>query len=602
MTRASGSRAPSEGAILRARASLSAALLACGAVALAGCDIVQGFQNAGDALFPPATTYLDAPGYQVLSGDYTQAYFLSGEEVYVAARSASGGNALFLMHYATPEPCSLPRVGRFYGFRPHSSGGLVLSYFEDYEEPSTLHFADGSCKTFELTLDDAFLPRAAGDDGRILVESAGDLVAVDPTRNERTTIATEITRILQPTPFGSLDFLAGGQVGIVTQKDSTIVQWFGHRVREAVTTSRALLFEDEDGVHEIAASAFGDTTVVTDRSIDSTGCHLAALPAPDPPGAYFPAEWVAYNAGCRDTSVVIRDTRERTSMVLANHTLDARFLKAAPAGDPTEMPAPSLTDPMFVFYLDNMDPETGVGDLHVLDPYGYEQFIGRTSEFRRALLARRGLDGTPGYDHGYALLDVENGVGRLALWERGGSTRTVAEKVANVDLAAPWPVFLSDFEAGTGRLVQLAKGELHELATGVPDSGGSLPNFSEYESGNALLFSDFDGSTGTLSFAAVLEGAHAGSDDFGEPLRTAALIARRVGWYKRSFLGSFPGFIYITDFDPARGTGRLEYRNTELGFTSTVNDGAASLYDTGTSVLYTVPYGERAGIWITRKK
>ncbi|HEY3497755.1 MAG TPA: hypothetical protein VGK73_23820, partial [Polyangiaceae bacterium] len=207
-------------------------------------------------------------------------------------------------------------------------------------------------------------------------------------------------------------------------------------------------------------------------------------------------------------------------------------------------------------------------------------------------------DGAPGYDHGFALLDVEGGLGRLVVWRLDGSTRTVAERVRDLDLAAPWPLFLSDFEGGTGTLVQLARGQPHALATRVPDYGGAWPNYSDYQSGDALLFSDFDGSSGTLSFAAPVPGV----DDFGQPLRAAAPVASGVGWFRRSFLGSFPGFIYITAYDPANATGRLEYQNTELGFTSTVNEGVSSLVDTGSSVLYTVPYGANAGIWLTRKK
>jgi hypothetical protein len=113
--------------------------------------------------------------------------------------------------------------------------------------------------------------------------------------------------------------------------------------------------------------------------------------------------------------------------------------------------------------------------------------------------------------------------------------------------------------------------------------------------------SDFDGARGTLSLA-VPSGGPEALDDFGFPLRRTELIARNVGRYRRSFLGDLPGFIYIRDFDPGTRTGRLEYRNTELGFTSLVAQGVADLNDTGLNVFYSVPFGERAGIWVTRKK
>ncbi|HEY3497751.1 MAG TPA: hypothetical protein VGK73_23800, partial [Polyangiaceae bacterium] len=457
---------------------------------------MQGFQNAGDALFPPVKTYLDAPGYRVAPGGYSQANFLSGDEVYVAARSAADRDALFLMHYASPEPCSLPRVGRFYAFGPPASKGLLLSYFEDSSEPGTLRFADGNCKTFELTIEGARLPYAAGDDGLLLVESGSDLLAVNPSEGEVTTVATGLTRILAPSSFGTLEFLTGDRLGIVTSTNSTQVQWFGRRVVEAVSTSQALFFEDADGVHEITATDLGEVVSISERRLDPDGCHLAALPAPDLPGAYYPAEWIAYNAGCTAESVIVRDTRRRVTMVLGGHALDARFLKVIPTGDaaPSEF-VPSLETPVFVFYLAGVDPESGRGELHVVSPSGEDHAIGFTSALDRALLARRTFEGAPGYDHGFALLDIEGGLGRLVVWRLDGSTRTVAERVRDLDLTAPWPLFLSDFEGGTGTLVQLARGEPHALATRVPDYGGAWPNYSDYQSGDALLFSDFDGSS-----------------------------------------------------------------------------------------------------------
>ena len=39
-----------------------------------GCDIVQGFQNAGDALFPPQKTYLETPGFRLATGGFRRGF------------------------------------------------------------------------------------------------------------------------------------------------------------------------------------------------------------------------------------------------------------------------------------------------------------------------------------------------------------------------------------------------------------------------------------------------------------------------------------------------------------------------------------------------
>ena len=85
------------------------------ALALAGCDIVQGFQDAGDALFPPVKTYLDAPGYRLVKGGYREMELVASSELFLVARSSKeGATGLFSMRYADPEPCEIPEVGRYW--------------------------------------------------------------------------------------------------------------------------------------------------------------------------------------------------------------------------------------------------------------------------------------------------------------------------------------------------------------------------------------------------------------------------------------------------------------------------------------------------------
>jgi hypothetical protein len=547
-------------------------------------------------------TYLDAPGYRIVAGSYTEAHFLSGEEVYVAARATDDPAALVLMHYASPVPCSVPNAARYEAFGPPGFEGLVLAYLEENVDRGRLHFVDGACRPLAAVVEDARLPVASGRDGRLVIESGNTLVSVDPFRNESLTLAEDVTQVFGLTSYGNAAVVAGGRLGILYYGDSTFVQWFGRRVSTAVNTLDGVFFEDYDGIHQITAIEIEDVTGITDRYLERGGCRLTLLPAPEPPGDHAPAEWLAYNSPCHTRGLVVFDPRTERSVIPTDHPLDSRFVKVVPAGDPTLSAAePDVQDPLFVFYLAHPG-EGGTGELHVLAPTGEDVVIGETSALSRALLARRTLGGEPGYDHGFALVDLENGVGRFVRWELDGSVLAVAEGVVDVDVLAPWPAILSDFDGTTGSLSQLAGGELRRLTSGVPLYGGAWPNFSEYTSKDALLYSDFDGTTGTLSLATAATGSDGGRDDFGEPLRVATPAATEVPAFRRSFLGNFPGYVYITAYDAATRTGRLEYQNTELLFTGTISEGASSLLDTGSSVLYTVPYGESAGVWITRKK
>jgi hypothetical protein len=62
------------------------------------------------------------------------------------------------------------------------------------------------------------------------------------------------------------------------------------------------------------------------------------------------------------------------------------------------------------------------------------------------------------------------------------------------------------------------------------------------------------------------------------------------------------GVIYVTHFDPTTRTGRLEYRNLELRFTAGVNDGVSDYLVSHDEVLYAIPYGDDAGIWLVPGK
>ena len=77
------------------------------AALVAGCDIVQGFQSASDAVFPNEKNYLDAPGYRIASGGFRGLEFAAGTDLYLLARSADpNDDSLYAMLYGDPKPCA----------------------------------------------------------------------------------------------------------------------------------------------------------------------------------------------------------------------------------------------------------------------------------------------------------------------------------------------------------------------------------------------------------------------------------------------------------------------------------------------------------------
>ena len=128
---------------------------------------MQGFQDAGDALFPEERTHLNAPGLRLVSGNYRDLRFASGDDLYLLARNPNAEDRnLYAMKYSRPRPCAIPRVEWF--ATAHLSG-LSPSAMAYLEEPGvyrgTVRFADTNCTLYPQTVESGqptLAPIAAG--------------------------------------------------------------------------------------------------------------------------------------------------------------------------------------------------------------------------------------------------------------------------------------------------------------------------------------------------------------------------------------------------------------------------------------------------------
>src|SRR3954447_14648140 len=66
------------------RLVVASALVTAGA----GCNLVQGYKDAGDSLFPEQSTHLASPGLRLVSGHYRGLGLMTGSELYLFARGA----------------------------------------------------------------------------------------------------------------------------------------------------------------------------------------------------------------------------------------------------------------------------------------------------------------------------------------------------------------------------------------------------------------------------------------------------------------------------------------------------------------------------------
>src|SRR5262245_25363753 len=117
-----------------------------------GCDIVQGFQNASEAVFPTEKTYLDAPGYRIAAGGFSGLEFAGGTDLYLVARSSEPtDDTLYSMLYGDPKPCTISNVRGHIVGDGTVKGPAMIAYFESDRLPGTLRFADATCHIYNFT-------------------------------------------------------------------------------------------------------------------------------------------------------------------------------------------------------------------------------------------------------------------------------------------------------------------------------------------------------------------------------------------------------------------------------------------------------------------
>ena len=384
------------------RALLARTLLAL--PALLGCDIVQGFQDAGTALFPQQSTHLATPALRLVEGGYSSVSLAAGKELSVLARPTEG-SSLVVMRFANPKPCEIPDVGRYVASRNPNRAEAGIAYFHDDATISTLHFADTSCRVFDFEIENAHLP--VGETERsIIVWAAGDLLEVDPAEGKRTTLAKAVDRVITRAFSGRTLVRSAGQLEVFGN-DWKSHGRFGKDVASVVRTNAGVLYVDATGLHRLSASADGKTQ---SKPIAEDACGLGMREE----------NWATFYSPCAEGKQRALHALHEPSGKLFQLDLDAnpqalRLVPEPGSQDPT-------TDPFWFVFL--RDVESGLGTFVVKSPDGAEHEIGKS-----ATLDHWGMLGSGAKAYGYALVNVENGLGEYLHWNAQGETRSLAHGV-----------------------------------------------------------------------------------------------------------------------------------------------------------------------------
>ena len=353
-------------------------VLALTALFTAGCDIVQGFQSAGDTLFPEEATHLSTPGIRIVSGGYRDMRFATGGELFLLARSPEDDFAhLHAMRYSHPKPCTIPNVGRFSTTQEPSRRAALIAYLEGDARVGTLRFADTTCNSYDMQLEDASLP-LLGDPARLRGPkrpgaphrgSADGAQRAHHRRGRR----VHPRRLREPAPGADTGKLK------VFDHDWALQGIFGENVGGFGRLRQTLIFENTltergSGAMVTNLARLSVSTSDATRVEESTIAEDACIPA-------FPNDtWAIYRSPCQSTKLHAYNERTRKTFALPFEA-DPYYVIIQPAkdgagDDPNK-------DPFWFFFLRDVDA-AGFGTLFVRTPDRRELELGKRPHSRRS--------------------------------------------------------------------------------------------------------------------------------------------------------------------------------------------------------------------------
>lgn len=566
---------------------------------VAGCNIVQGFRDAGDTLFPEVKTYLEAPGFRLVSGNYRSMTLVAASELFLIARPADAeSTSLYSMRYADPKPCELPDVGRYWAGGSEGLGRSYIAFFPGGQSNGTLSFSDENCRVATYTLPGAELPpvaliepplpvsRANPPRRSLILRSETNLVALAANAESSELLLERAGGVLSGVGPGFFvhHFEKGTDISKVAAFDESwnLLETFGDGVVAWGITGGKLFVEDSGGIFHVTPAVSGGHVhnVMLERFADGA-CQLG-FPSPG-------QRWITMYSPCDERKLVLWDDREEKLVELGFDATPWLLRLVPPAKNSRPDPA---KDPLWAFFLRDYQP-TGLGTLVVRNLEGEEHVLGSDAALERASVKE---DDT----YGYALTNLLGDTGDLVRWEPDGTLETLASGVLRDGTGVAWAPLIVDWDGTRGTAAHLVEGRLERVLERVPRRHFAYTNIH----GRVALFHDYDGESGTLSIGSAV--CPAGASDCKDKYYAPSPIARNVRHPRHDFLDKdddfLPGIAYLADYDVETETGRFEYRNLELGFTSVINEGVAEFMYAGNGLLYSVPYGERAGIWLARAK
>ena len=565
---------------------------------LLACDPKSGLESAVGAVNPADKSYLDGPGLQLVTGPYDHIGIdLNGEaELHLFARRRDdAGQSLTLFGQNAESSCAIaPNAQMWFPSKPTSKPYRLLPYLEGRDDSGvgTLRFARIDCQVEDYSVsqvsavfsDAPYGPDDVAFEAGFVVMVGTSLVLADPWTATTRVLASDYRHLGRPGQIGTPRVIWGDSQIIVYDNLFNELARFGKHV-SAVSPfdsgdARAVL--DDDGLHYMRSTISG--ALYDFPVVDPDACGLNQ--------SFAQSGWVLLHSPCNDPHLVAEQVADPNvhgvSPVTPTAPAERRVFEAQADFGPVRMAFPlTIGDGSQVaaFFLEDVDPETGLGTLFAVKQDGDPVRVGSNATLPFSLL---NIPGSPWA--GLALVDVQGGIGRTIRWSWAGASETLAE---NVLVNAPISGILANYNGHSGDLEMLLGDMLWVDQVGAPPFDSSLGTFGFRW---VLRLERYDGTVGDLMF-----------DDETLPTPRFRLAGKRVPAQGYRFLRQvpLPGFAYISGYDEQTLTGTLFAQNVDLGSTGVVADGVSDFTPShfpAQGILYAVPRGDNAGIWFARAK
>lgn len=544
--------------------SRSAALLLASTTVF-GCSLEEGLKKTPTVLSPDTVATIEGPGKRLLAGNF---HALTTRGGMLMVRKTDGpSDTLVLVDPQHETSCEIANAERFV----HASTGWV-AYSDGTSNQGEVHFANDDCTPLPAVVADASLPYDVTGDGEAVMTLGSALVAIHPTTEEKRVLAD---------PYGAVQQLVSpdrqGYVWLVKQGDQLIEfdsDWrelsrIGEKVGEmaSISTPPTLAYEDNGKLNRVTVDAKGKLSI---KLVSEDACRPRTASS----------DYFTYLGPCQEPTL---------------HTLSGRGEQVdwgALGIEPEHVIAYSEAKTgLRLLFVRDVDAAVGTGTLWSLDaPNAEPRKLAERADLGWVQVAKD--------QSVYALVDVENDLGKIVHVTNDGTTEELVSEVPRNGnnqffYGRQFWFFAHPAGDGTSELVRIcaltgcdpSAPPVQSIASGVPDWGFA----SALDSDHVAVLHDVSGGLGTLS------------TDSG------ALVAEGVP--QGGFAGLYPimnqGVAYLKGFDSERSVGTLEYWNLSLDARGTVAQNVSEFIRADwpyMGLVYLVPNGDSAGLWYARGK